>query len=166
MFSWHSTHIYCRDRGIIQCNSSHTVNVVMFAGGGGGISRICLKDISLGGNFHDCTPISFLKAYGFYFRVGVIFAKKTKSRKTRKLPPRVNFHVYSNIMQYKCVSLRSSVCFSHVSCTSLHMHWHFQCSFTYRHCHISCSFISKCILSIKSRVKIMVPCNISKCRKC
>ena len=39
------------------------------------------KDISRGGNFHD-TPISFIKAYGFYFRVGVIFVKKTKARKT------------------------------------------------------------------------------------
>ena len=29
----------------------------------GKISRICLKDISLGDNFHDCTPISFIKAY-------------------------------------------------------------------------------------------------------
>ena len=37
----------------------------------------------------------FIKAYGFYFRVGVNFAKKTKARKTRKLPPRENFHVYS-----------------------------------------------------------------------
>ena len=30
----------------------------------------CLQDISRGGNFHDTTPISFIKAYGFYFRVG------------------------------------------------------------------------------------------------
>ena len=54
-----------------------------------------LQNISRGGNFHDSTPISFIKAYGFYFRVGVIFAKKPKARKTRKLPPRENFHVYS-----------------------------------------------------------------------
>ena len=58
----------------------------------GKISRICLKDISLKGNFHDCTPISFIKAYGFYFRVGVNFreadkiAKNTKITPTRKLP--------------------------------------------------------------------------------
>ena len=45
--------------------------------------------------FHDTTPIFFIKAYGFYFWVGVIFAKKTKARKTGKLPPRENFHVYS-----------------------------------------------------------------------
>ena len=62
----------------------------------GKISRKCWQDISHGGNFHDTSPIFFIKAYGFYFRVGVIFAKKTKARKTRKLPPRENFHVYSN----------------------------------------------------------------------
>ena len=34
------------------------------------------------GNFHDTTPISFIsfiKAYGFYFRMEVIFAKKKKA---------------------------------------------------------------------------------------
>ena len=61
----------------------------------GKISRKCWQDISRGGNFHDTTHISFIKAYGFYFRVGVIFTKNTKARKTRKLPPRENFHVYS-----------------------------------------------------------------------
>ena len=50
---------------------------------------------SCGGNFHETTPVSFINAYGFYFCVGVIFAKKTKARKTQKLPPRENFHVYS-----------------------------------------------------------------------
>ena len=63
----------------------------------GKISRKCLQDISRGGNFHDSPPISFIKAYGFYFHLGVIFAKKTKARKTRKLPPREIFHVYSTI---------------------------------------------------------------------
>ena len=62
----------------------------------GKISRKCWQDISRGGNFHETTPFSFISSYGFYFRVGVIFAKKTKSRKTRKLPPRENFHVYSS----------------------------------------------------------------------
>ena len=64
----------------------------------GKISRKCWQDISRGGNFHDTAPISFIKAYGFNFRVGVIFAKKTKARKMRKLPPTPppkNFHVYS-----------------------------------------------------------------------
>ena len=61
----------------------------------GKISRKCWQYISRGGNFHDTTPFSFIKSYGFYFRVGVIFAKKTKAQKSRKLPPRENFHVYS-----------------------------------------------------------------------
>ena len=52
----------------------------------GKISRKCWQDISRGGNFHDTTSISFIKAYGFYFCVGVIFVKKTKARKTQKLP--------------------------------------------------------------------------------
>ena len=62
---------------------------------GGKISRKCWQDISSGGNFHDTAPISFIKAYGFNFCVGEIFAKKAKARKTRKLPPRENIHVYS-----------------------------------------------------------------------
>ena len=61
----------------------------------GKISRKCWQDISRGGIFHDTNPISFIKVYGFYFRVGVIFAKKAKARKTRKLPPHENFHAYS-----------------------------------------------------------------------
>ena len=70
----------------------------------GKISRKCWQDISRGGNFHDSTHISFIKANGFYFRVGVIFAKKTKSRKPRKLPPRENFHVYSSKMRIIIIS--------------------------------------------------------------
>ena len=35
-----------------------------------------------------------LRHMGFIFRVGVIFAKKTKARKTQKLSPRENFRVY------------------------------------------------------------------------
>ena len=71
-----------------------TVNVVIFAGGK--FRKNVGKTFHVGGNFHDTTPISFIKAYGFYFGEGVIFANKTKARKTRKLPPRENFHVYSN----------------------------------------------------------------------
>ena len=36
-------------------------------------------------NFYD-TTIAFIKAYGFYFSRGVIFAKETKARKTQKIP--------------------------------------------------------------------------------
>ena len=61
----------------------------------GKISRTSRQDISHGGNSHDTTPISFIKAYGFYFCVGVNFAKTTKAKK-RKLSPREKFHVYSN----------------------------------------------------------------------
>ena len=61
----------------------------------GKISPKCWQDVSRGGNFHDTTPISFLKVYGFYFCVGVIFAKKAKARKTRKITLHENFHVYS-----------------------------------------------------------------------
>ena len=68
-----------------------TVNLVIFPGGE--ISRKCWQDISHWGNFHDSTPISFIKAYGCYFCVGVIFTKKTKVRKARKLPPHENFHI-------------------------------------------------------------------------
>ena len=66
----------------------------------GKISRKCWQDISRGGNFHDTAPFSFIKAYGFYLRVGVIFAKKTK---TQKLPPRENFHVYSTEQKKKSI---------------------------------------------------------------
>ena len=54
--------------------------------------RKCWQDISCGGNFHDATSISFIKAYWFYFRVGVIFAKNIKMG---KLPPCENVYVYS-----------------------------------------------------------------------
>ena len=62
-----------------------TVNIAIFAGGK--FREKFVKTFHLGGNFHDTTPISFIKAYGFYFRVGVIFAKKTKGQNTGKLPP-------------------------------------------------------------------------------
>ena len=68
------------------------VNVVIFAGEN--FAEILARRFTWG-YFHDTTPISIIKAYGFYIRVGVIFAKKTKERKTRKLPLRENFHVYS-----------------------------------------------------------------------
>ena len=44
----------------------YTVNMVIFAGVK--FLRKCWQDISYGGNFHDTTPISFIKVYGFYFR--------------------------------------------------------------------------------------------------
>ena len=54
------------------------------------------------GNFHDVTPISFIKAYGFNFRVGVNFAKKTKAQKREKYPTRKFPHLqYVNVI-YPC----------------------------------------------------------------
>ena len=61
----------------------------------GKISRKCLQDLLRGGNFHDTAHFFFIESFGFYFRAGEIFAKKSISRKTRKLPTRENFHVYS-----------------------------------------------------------------------
>ena len=58
----------------------------------GKISRKCWQDISRGGNFHDTTPITFIKVYKFYFRVGK------------------NFHVYSNdtVNSLICMTLTNS----------------------------------------------------------
>ena len=67
--------------------------MVIFAGGK--FRKNVGKKFHLGGNFYDTTPISFIKAYGYYLRVGIIFAKKTKAHKTRKLTLRENFYDYS-----------------------------------------------------------------------
>ena len=45
-----------------------TVNVVIFARGK--FREKDWQDISRGGSFHDTTPISFMKAYGFIFAWG------------------------------------------------------------------------------------------------
>ena len=60
------------------------------------LGRKCWQDLSRGGNFHDTTPISLIKSYGFYFLAREIFARKAIFGKTRKLPPSENFHVFSN----------------------------------------------------------------------
>ena len=72
---------------------TYTVNVVIFAGGN--FRENFGKAFNVGGNFHDTSPISFIRAYGFYLCVGVIFTKNTTARKTQKLSSRKNFHVYS-----------------------------------------------------------------------
>ena len=89
----------------------------------GKILRKCWQDISRWGYFHDTTPNSFIKVYGFYFRVGVIFAKKTKARKTRKLPPCENFHVYSNIIQLLIPPINNVL--SCLSLRQIHVRWNF-----------------------------------------
>ena len=53
------------------------------------------KTFQVGVIFMILLPFSFIKAYGFYFRMGVIFARKTKVGKMRKYRPSENFHVYS-----------------------------------------------------------------------
>ena len=65
----------------------------------GKISRKCLQDISRGGNFHETTPISFIKANGLYFRVRLVFVKKTKAQKKKnvKITPMPKFPC----LQYK-----------------------------------------------------------------
>ena len=97
----------------------------------GNISRKCWQDISRGGNFHDTTPISFIKAYGFYFRMGEIFAKNTKVRKMWKLPPRENFHVYST---HYCDINNVNMSSFHLH-EGIQIHW-FTCTFTFelKHC--------------------------------
>ena len=51
------------------------------------ISRKCWQDITLGSNFHDTIPISFIKAYGFYFSRGGNFREEDKSAKNAKITP-------------------------------------------------------------------------------
>ena len=61
----------------------------------GKFSRKCWQDLLGGSYFHDCAPISSIKPYGFYFSCADIFAMKSASQKTQKLPPLDNFHVHS-----------------------------------------------------------------------
>ena len=67
------------------------------------------QDISRGGNFLDTTPISFIKVYGLYFRVGVIFAKKTKAQKRENYP-------HANISTF---TVLTSILFDLIICTHI-----------------------------------------------
>ena len=51
--------------------------MVIFAGGK--FRENVDKTFHIGEIFTITTPISFIKTYGFNFRMGVIFAKKTKA---------------------------------------------------------------------------------------
>ena len=55
----------------------------------------------VGGNFHDITPISLKKSYGFYFYVGEIFAKKAISQKRENYPyPKMStFTVFAKLWE-------------------------------------------------------------------
>ena len=82
-FLWHSL-IYCKC-GYFCC---------------GKILQNCWQDYLRWGNFHDTNHVSFIKAYGFYFRVGVFSWRRQWRKKTRKLQPCKNVHVYSMILNY------------------------------------------------------------------
>ena len=75
--------------------SSNLILIVSYCKHGyfrwGKISQKCWQDISRGGIFHETTTISFIKAYGFYFRVGVIFPEEDRSAKNAKITPTRKF---------------------------------------------------------------------------
>ena len=58
----------CKVSYILYLKFDNTVNVVILDWGE--ISRKCWQDISHEGNFHETTPISFIKAYGFILAWG------------------------------------------------------------------------------------------------
>ena len=79
---------------IILCNSWHTVNVVIYAGGK--FRENVRKTLnSYEGYFHDTTHIFFIEPYGFCIHAGEILGKKAIPGKMRKLPTHENVHVYS-----------------------------------------------------------------------
>ena len=101
----------CRTSNTVTCNNKMTSSVcVYYCKRGyfrwGKISRKCWLDLSRGGNFHDISPISLIKSYGFYFPVGEIFAKKAISRKTRNCPtqksPRLQYCYRGALKSHSC----------------------------------------------------------------
>ena len=60
----------------------------------GKISRKCWQDLSRGGNFHDTAPISFIKAYGFFFAWG-LFSRKRQKREKRKNYPHAKISTFT-----------------------------------------------------------------------
>ena len=59
--------------------------------------------------------------------MGVIFAKKTKAQKSRKLPPRENFHVYSIYRSAKRVWSCRCQWLEHLSLCHFKRKWHVDC---------------------------------------
>ena len=102
----------------MKINNLNTVNVVIFAGGK--FREKCWRDITRGVIFHYTTPISFIKAYGFYFSRGGNFREEDKSakKKNKKITPHENFHVYSkqiNILpEWSSVSTNNSMNFGRI----------------------------------------------------
>ena len=62
----------------------------------GKILRKCNTDFTCACLFRDSSAISKAVYRGCYIRLGVIFPINAQSRKTRKLSPRKNVHVYSS----------------------------------------------------------------------
>ena len=70
-----------------------------------------LNDLSCGSSFHNNTPISFIKSYGFYFCVGEIFAKKAKLQKHKNCPHAkiLRFIVYQSMQKKSVENCISSI---------------------------------------------------------
>ena len=74
----------------------------------GKISRKCWQDLSRGGNIHDTAPISFIKAYGFFFRVG-LFSRKRQKREKRENYPHAKISTFTVCLLqhwYLCLQLQ------------------------------------------------------------
>ena len=92
----------------------------------GTISRKCWQDLSHGGNFHDISPISLTKSYGFYFSAGGgggVGSRRRKNNKNAKITPHANFSMLIVIKsavikldrQSKAVTLSTCSAFGHSS---------------------------------------------------
>ena len=77
------------------CGKLDTVNLVTFREKVG-------KTFHVGVIFHYSSPISFITACWFYFRVGVIFAMKTKARISENYPTSEKFPR----LQYACTQMK------------------------------------------------------------
>ena len=61
----------------------------------GKISRKCRQYISRGGNFHNTSHISFIKAYGYYFSRGGNFREDDKIAKIAKNYPHAKISTFT-----------------------------------------------------------------------
>ena len=92
----------------------------------GKISRKCLQDISRGGNFRDTAHISFIKAYGFNFRVGGNFREEDKSAKKRENYPHSKISTFTVYACLPCVVRISNGRYSATSLASVPTVTHLQ----------------------------------------
>ena len=93
-----------------------TVNVVIFWCGK--ISQKCWQDMSCRVNFHDTTLISFIKAYGFYFREEDKSAKNAKINPTQKFP-RLRYTKYCLPDSYYLTLIENFIAFPELGWTFL-----------------------------------------------